>query len=158
MCLSKTNVSEGKEEMGLSMKNKILSIIVIMLIFIIALTNINYAAAATGAGGGSTESRDQTIDSVIGGADNFISGAETKNTISQAGVDKTIDLIYNILLAIGMIVAVTAGVILGIRFMVSSTEGKAEIKELLIPYITGCIVVFAAFGIWKIVMIFIGTI
>lgn len=139
------------------MKSKILSIIVIMFVFIITLTNINYAAVTT-EGAQGTEERYKTIDSVIGGADDFISGADTKNTISQEGVDKTVDLIYNVLLAIGMVVAVTAGIILGIRFMVSSTEGKAEIKELLIPYVTGCIIVFAAFGIWKIVMIFIGTI
>jgi hypothetical protein len=44
------------------------------------------------------------------------------------------------------------GVILGIQFIVSATEGKAKIKEKLIPYCIGCIVVFGAFGIWKLVI------
>ena len=31
-------------------------------------------------------------------------------------------------------------------------EEKAEIKTMLIPYIIGCVVVFGAFTIWKIVV------
>ena len=33
-----------------------------------------------------------------------------------------------------------------------SIEEKAEIKTMLIPYIIGCVVVFGAFTIWKIVV------
>ena len=98
-----------------------------------------------------------TIDGVIGAADDFISGAKTDNTIEQKGLQNTIDLIYNILLAIGMVVAVVAGIVLGIQFMTASTEGKAEVKEKLIPYVVGCVVIFGAFGIWKLVMVLIGT-
>ena len=94
-----------------------------------------------------------TIDGVIGAADDFISGAKTDNTIEQKGLQNTIDLIYNILLAIGMVVAVVAGIV----FMTASTEGKAEVKEKLIPYVVGCVVIFGAFGIWKLVMVLIGT-
>ena len=98
-----------------------------------------------------------TIDGVIGAADDFISGAKTDNTIEQKGLQNTIDLIYNILLAIGMVVAVVEGIVLGIQFMTASTEGKAEVKEKLIPYVVGCVVIFGAFGIWKLVMVLIGT-
>lgn len=59
-------------------------------------------------------------------------------------------MIYNILLIIGMAVAVVIASILGIKFMIGSMEEKAQIKESLIPFIIGCIVVFGAFGIWKI--------
>lgn len=66
---------------------------------------------------------------------------------------KTSDLLYNILLAIGFVAAVAVGLILGIRFMASSADGKAETKELLVPYIVGCVIIFGAFGIWKMVVI-----
>ena len=36
--------------------------------------------------------------------------------------------------------------------MMSGAEGKAQIKELLVPYIVGCIVVFGAFAIWKLLV------
>ena len=51
-----------------------------------------------------------------------------------------------------MIVAVLIGAILGIKFMIGSVEEKAEIKAALVPFIIGCVVVFGAFGIWKIVV------
>ena len=132
------------------MKSKILNILLICAFLVLSTTNINYAAPVS-------EDRNQTIDQVMGGAENFISGANTENTISQSSLKNTIDLIYNILLALGIIVAVVAGAILGVQFMVASADGKAELKERLVPYVVGCVVIFGAFGIWKIVMIFINT-
>ena len=46
-------------------------------------------------------------------------------------------------------VAVIIGAIIGVQFITGSIEGKAKIKEALVPYIIGCIVVFGAFFIWK---------
>ena len=51
-----------------------------------------------------------------------------------------------------MVVAVIIGLVIGIKFMVSSVEEKAKIKELLLPYVVGCGVVFGAFGIWSLVV------
>ena len=132
------------------MKSKILNILLICAFLVLSITNINYAQEVN-------EDRNQTIDQVMGGAENFISGANTENTISQSSLKNTIDLIYNILLAVGIIVAVVAGAILGVQFMVASADGKAELKERLVPYVVGCVVIFGAFGIWKIVIIFIDT-
>ena len=64
----------------------------------------------------------------------------------------TSNLIYNILLVIGIGVAVIVSGVLGIKFMIGSVEEKAQIKDQLIPFVIGCIVVFGAFGIWKIVV------
>ena len=36
--------------------------------------------------------------------------------------------------------------------MIASAEDKAEIKEALVPYILGCVLIFGAFAIWKIVI------
>lgn len=126
------------------MKSVYLKIIVIF-IFIIAIT-ANYIYAAS-------DLREQTIDEVISSADDFISNANTEGTISQDDSQKAIDLIYNILLSVGLVVAVICGVVLGIQFMTSSAEGQAQVKEKLVPYVVGCVVVFGTFGIWKLVML-----
>ena len=42
--------------------------------------------------------------------------------------------------------------------MIGSTEEKAEIKKLLLPYVVGCLVVFGAFGIWKFVLTLMETV
>lgn len=60
--------------------------------------------------------------------------------------------VYNILLFIGLTLVIIVGVVLGIQFMTGSVEQKAKVKDSLVPYIAGCIVIFGAFGIWKLVL------
>lgn len=45
--------------------------------------------------------------------------------------------------AIGSIVSVMALVVIGIKYMISSVEEKAEYKQTMIYYITGAILVFS---------------
>lgn len=63
-----------------------------------------------------------------------------------------LDIMYNVLVTIGIILTVIVGGILGIKFMMASAEDKANIKEAMIPYVVGCIVIFGAFFIWKLVV------
>lgn len=44
------------------------------------------------------------------------------------------------------------GIIIGIQFMVASAEDKAKVKEALVPYVIGCVVIFGAFTIWSVVV------
>lgn len=57
---------------------------------------------------------------------------------------------YKLLMAIGIVIMFAVGIVIGIQFMVASAEDKAKVKEALIPYIVGCIVIFGAFTIWSI--------
>ena len=92
-----------------------------------------------------------SLDDMIGDADRFINSAGD-STISQTSLQKFSKTYYNILFTIGVVVATLVGLVLGIRFMISGAEGKANIKELLVPYIVGCVVVFGAFAIWKLLV------
>ena len=47
----------------------------------------------------------------------------------------------------GSVVAVLILVVLGIKYMMGSTEEKAEYKKTLIPYIVGAALIFAASNI-----------
>lgn len=78
--------------------------------------------------------------------------------LNQELLQQKIEPVYNILLALGVAISVGAGAVMGIKFMAGSVEEQAKIKEMLIPYIIGCIVVFGGFGIWKIVMNLAGDI
>ena len=48
---------------------------------------------------------------------------------------------------VGSVVAVVILIVLGIKYMMGSTEEKAEYKKTLIPYIIGAILIFAASNI-----------
>lgn len=84
------------------------------------------------------------------GGDKFIGAGDSSDIIDKNKLKQTSNSIYNILLIVGMAIAVITASVLGIKFMLGSMEEKAQIKEALIPFIIGCIVVFGAFGIWKI--------
>lgn len=93
------------------------------------------------------------ISDIISDANNFLDGAnETEMPIDEENLKLTSSKVYNILLACGIAVAVVVGAVLGITFIFSSVEGKAKIQEALLPYVVGCVVVFGAFTIWKIVI------
>lgn len=115
---------------------KIIFSIISMLFIISTLTSYTYAFS---------------IGDIFTGADNFIqAGIDDENpTIDDTNLENMSDLLYNTLLVIAIVVAVIVGLVIGIQFMTGSVAQKAKVKETLIPYIAGCIVIFGAFGIWK---------
>lgn len=108
----------------------------------------------TGTTGG-TSGGQHTTGEVITEADNFVNkGKEGSTSIfAQEDLQALSNTIYNILLIVGIVLAVLLGAILGIKFMLEGAEGKAEVQKALVPYVAGCIVVFGAFTIWKIVVL-----
>lgn len=77
-------------------------------------------------------------------------GNSVGSTINTTVLKSTSDYIYNTLLAIAIIVAVIVAMVLGIQFMIASADEKAKVKEALMPFVAGCIVVFGSFTIWKV--------
>lgn len=84
-------------------------------------------------------------------ADSFLSAASGE-TPDRSGMDTAISDIAGILTGIAVIAAVVVAAVLGIQFMIGSTEQQAKIKESILPYICGCVVAFGALGIWQLVI------
>ncbi len=96
-----------------------------------------------------------SIDGIINDGDEFLNKDNelAKGLTPQTGdLQEFSSIMYNILFVIGVVVAVIMGAVLGIKFMMASVEGKAQIKEWLVKYAVGCAIVFGAFGAWKIVI------
>lgn len=71
-----------------------------------------------------------------------------------AGAASVTDLgqqIVGIIQVVGSIAAVAVLIVLGIKYMMGSTEEKAEYKKTLIPYLVGAVLIFAASNIASIV-------
>jgi len=117
---------------------KVAFILLVVITILLSIYNVTYASS---------------VDSIISGADQFMQAGKDGEYkgFSWEGITNASDLIYNTLLIIGVIVVVVVGVILGIKYMTSSVEEQAKIKETLIPYVIGSITIFGAFGIWKLV-------
>lgn len=97
-----------------------------------------------------TTSYATTMDNVIKQGDEFLSIGADKKVIDEDKLGETSSTIYNILFTIAVVLAVAVGMIIGIQFIIASVDEKAKIKEILVPYVVGVFIVFAAFTIWKI--------
>ena len=64
----------------------------------------------------------------------------------SAEVTKIAKFIVNLVRYIGTAVAVIIIIVLGIKYMTASAEGKADLKSSMLPYIVGAFLVFA--GAW----------
>lgn len=116
---------------------------IIKIIFVIVLIQIIF----------SPTSQANWWDDIFNKGEEFINTGkeelEKDATIDTEDVNKEYKKLFGILFALGVALSVIIGAILGIKFMVSGIEEQAKIKELLLPYVIGCIVIFGAFGIWK---------
>ena len=97
-----------------------------------------------------------SIGDIFKKADDFVKQGQGTSTSGETLNDDTIkkmsNIIYNTLLILGIVLAVIIGMILGIKFMTGSISEQAKAKESLIAYVAGCIVVFGAFVMWKLVV------
>lgn len=96
-----------------------------------------------------------SLSNILGGADNFVNQGKTDadNTLDMEALNNASDLVYNTLLILGTCIAVIIAVVLGIQFITGSVEQKVKVKESLIPFVIGCVVIFGAFGIWRLVIV-----
>lgn len=92
-----------------------------------------------------------SIDEIFNSADNFVKKGN-EETIDETELKNVSNFLYNLLLGVGIIVAVIVGIIIGMKYMAGSIEEKAELKQQALAYVISCIVIFGAFGIWKIVV------
>ncbi|MBO5479183.1 MAG: hypothetical protein J6A04_05760 [Clostridia bacterium] len=123
-----------------------------------SVKNTVQANTSTGVLGTSTSSASHTPDEIVKEAENFLNKGNGTATIDGQNLKDASSTLYNILLSIGIFLAVGIGMYLGVKFMVSTAEDKAKVKEALIPYIVGCVVIFTAFIVWRMAILLLGGI
>lgn len=130
--------------------NKVIKIVAIIFIiftfFCISSSNKIYAQ------------NPKSVDDIISGADGFVQNGTGSQPMNINAMKTMSDTIYNVLLVLAIVVAVIVGLVIGVKFMTGSVSEKAQVKETLIPYIAGCVVIFGAFAIWKFVVEIMKTI
>lgn len=76
-------------------------------------------------------------------------------TLHQPEIDKDlapiIMKIVGVIQIVGTFVAVGASIYLGIRYVLSSVDEKADIKKKLIPFVIGVIIFYGATGILQLI-------
>ena len=124
------------------MTNKVLKVMIkiILLMLIIQTIYISKTEALS-------------LDEIFKTGDNFINEGKTESQKNEAinyeEFRLTTNNIGSVLTTLGIVLAVIIGGILGIQIMWGSIEQQVKAKEMIMPYVVGCIVIFGAFGIWK---------
>lgn len=116
-------------------------IVVIFIIFILLIFAINVTNTYAG-----------DLGDVISGGKGFVDSSKGDVEIDSSKLSQTSKSVYNILLMISFIVVAVVGIILGMKFMMAGVDEKAKAKESLVIFFIGCIVVYGAFGIWKVLV------
>lgn len=77
------------------------------------------------------------------------------NQIGRPHIDTelagSINGIVGVVQIVGSMAAVLASIYLGIRYVLSATDEKAEIKKKLIPFVIGVIIFYGATGILQLI-------
>ena len=81
---------------------------------------------------------------VIDNMENQEIGAETGNKVSEIG-----GKIVNAITTVAIVVSVVALTVIGIKYIIGSTQEKAEYKKSLIPLVVGILVIIFASTIVK---------
>ena len=87
-------------------------------------------------------------------AGDFVNDTYANDTanVSKESLQNFSNTFYGIFLAVASAVTVIVGLIIGIKYMLSSVGERANVKQMLMPYVVGCVVVYGSFGIWALVV------
>lgn len=124
-------------------KNILLKILIITIM--VAMTNIINTPTVKAA---------SFWEEIRNSGDVFLEDGEKESlknsNVSDQETAEMMSILFNSLVTMGVIITVAIGGVLGVKFMTSSAEDKAKVKESMIPYVVGSAVVFGAFTVWKI--------
>lgn len=117
------------------MKKKIFIILILMLILMCRVVNV-YANANM---------------NIMETAKSWITLGETGGDLSTSDWS-SFNRLASMLWGIGVFVVVIGGTIIGIKYMFSSVEEKASLKQNVIPYVIGAVMILGALSIWKLLV------
>ena len=131
--------------------NKKSIIFIILTIFVIFITPIQ-SRASTEKTSSLTSAKSFTEYTINLASMDPIENPNLYNPNNGSGGDTSVIIdkanqIIGTIATVGVVISVITIAILGIKFMLGSVEEKAEYKKSMIPYIIGCVLLFASSSI-----------
>ena len=115
------------------MSKKFFMTIIFLLIVIMSITNVSFAADVI-------DEKNMTGFDVIDNLAEWI----VDNDITSEKIQSRAQIVMGIVNIVGVISSVVVLMILGIKYMSSSIEEKAEYKKTFIYYVLGAVLLFVA--------------
>ena len=117
---------------------KIISVIALMLVLLMPVNSQAFTS----------------FDKTKQQADDFVKKGENSNLVDTSKITDIMLPIGQFLVGIGAVVVIVVTIIMGIKYMGADPNTRAKLKQQLIGLIISAIVIFGAYGIWRIVYIF----
>ena len=122
---------------------KLLLIFTIIISFTLFLQQCSFASG-------------MSADSMFGQAEQFVAkGGSGKISIGQ--VENDLMPIGNVLFGIAIAVLLVVGLIMGVKYMISGADERANMKQKLVWYVVAAVLVFSATAIYNVVYNIIKT-
>jgi len=118
--------------------NKSIRILSLALLLLTMLTNVSCADTAV-----------QSPESVRVASSSGYLGISQPHI--EEGLVGSLGGIISVVQIVGTAVAVGASIYLGIRYILSSVEEKADIKKKMVPFIVGVVIFYGATGILQLI-------
>ena len=93
-----------------------------------------------------------SVPGIFSSAKSFIEQGKAGATVDTGVIAKDLGGLGQILLVIGLGVAVGVGMYLGFKYMMSGADEKAKVKERLIYYVIAIVLLVSAVGITKMIV------
>ena len=120
---------------------KIAKISLLMLILFVVISAFNYVRA-----------EDSLLTKMETQAENFLTTGADQSNISTSNIAKEFSGLGQILTMIGAGVMVAVTTYMGIKYLTAGPEAQAKLKTQLIGVVVSGVVIFGAYGIWKLVI------
>lgn len=131
--------------MNLNKKMLIKIIFVLMLIYVV-ISNIYIVNAADG------DTSGISLKTMEDQANKFIKTGSEQSKVDTAAIAKNFVGLGQILTLVGAGVLVAVTTYMGIKYLTAGPEAQAKLKIQLIGIVVSGVVIFGAYGIWKIVV------
>jgi type IV secretory pathway VirB2 component (pilin) len=113
------------------MKNIKKMFIIFLTIFLVLIMSINIYAI-------------NTVEELIGDSGPMSGVKDMQSTDGDSGVGTVLNTVIGLLQIAGTGIAVITVTLLGAKYMLSSVDQKAEIKNKATPIVIGCVILFGA--------------
>ena len=115
----------------------VVSIVVLILGFLFVMSPDIYAGMPN-------------MDEIHNQANQFTDTGKNNAAIKVKDIADIIKPLASILLGIGSVVLVVVTAVMGVKYMAATPDGRAKLKTQLIGIAISAIVLYGAYGIWKI--------
>lgn len=92
-----------------------------------------------------------SIDGIFRQGQSFIENGSQNTVMDDGALSNIINPISGAFLTVGTFVIVGVGIYLGIKYVTSGVDDKANVKKQAYGVLVSAIVIFGAYGIWKLV-------